>query len=258
MTTDVHSPPTVHPETLAIKRRLWMACVWAWPAAIVCFGIPFALVAGFVPPPNPSWSAERIAGFYADNLTGIRVGILCAMFASALLLPFYAVVSAEIRKIEGRPALLASIQWGGAVVLVTFFQIIALCWLAASYRQDTSPDITRMLNDYCWFVWSTLVPTYMIQYICMAVAGFMDRRVQPLWPRWSAYMNLWIAVTGAGGVLAVFFKTGPFAWNGVVGFWIPVIVFAVGMSVNTYLLLQRARYEESTGVPVGHSGGAYA
>ena len=240
------------PATIAIKRRLWLACVWTWPTAIVCFGIPFVFGAGFVPPPNPSWSAARVAAFYADNLTGIRVGILCAMFASALLLPFYAVLSAEIKKIEGRPGLLASIQWGGAIVLVTFFQIIALAWLTASYRQDVSPDVTRVLNDYCWFVWSTLIPTYMIQYICMAIAGFMDRREQPLWPRWAAYMNLWVAVTGAGGVLAVFFKTGPFAWNGVVGFWIPVVVFVVGMSVNTGLLLRRARYEESIGLVVGH------
>lgn len=251
MAAELHAEP-IHPATIAIKRRLWIACVWAWPVSVVCFGIPFVFLAGFIPPPSPSWSSERIASFYADNLTGIRVGILGALFASALLLPFYAVVSSEIKKIEGKPGLLASIQWGGAVILVTFFQIIGLAWITASYRQDVSPEITRLLNDYCWFVWSTLIPTYMIQYICMATAGFMDRRPKPLWPRWSAYMNLWIAVTGAGGVLAVFFKTGPFAWNGVVGFWIPVIVFAVGMFVNAWLVLARGRYEESLGLTMGH------
>ena len=243
-----------HPVTLLIKRRLWMACIWAWPVAIVCFAIPFVFSAGFVPPPSPSWSAARIASFYANNLTGIRVGVLCAMFASALLLPFYAVVSAEIKKIEGKPGLLATIQWGGAIMLVFVFQLICLFWITASYRQDVDPAITRMLNDFCWFVWSTFIPTYSIQYICMAIAGFMDHRERPLWPRWSAYMNLWVAVTGAGGVLAVFFKTGPFAWNGVVGFWIPVIVFGAGMSVNTVLLLKRAKYEESIGLPIGHEG----
>jgi len=45
-------------------------------------------------------------------------------------------------------------------------------------------------------------------------------------------------------VLAVFFKTGPFSWNGVMGFWIPVILFVVGMTVTMVLLLQRARYEQ--------------
>jgi hypothetical protein len=227
----------------SVRRRIWLACVWSWPVAIVAFAVPFVFVAGLVPPPSPAWSAQELADFFADNRTGIRVGVLGAMFASALLLPFYAVVSSEIKKIEGEPGLLASIQWGGAVVLVAFFQIICLAWITASYRPDVSPEITRMLNDYCWFVWSTLIPTYMVQYICMAVAGFIDKRPAPLWPRWAAYMNLWVAVTGAGGVLAVFFKTGPFAWNGVVGFWIPVILFAVGMSINTWLLL---RHEKAT------------
>lgn len=241
-----------NPAVTAMKRRIWYACIWAWPVAIACFGIPFAFGARFIPPPQPSWSSERIAAFFADNSTGIRVGVLCAMFASALLLLFYAVVSAEIKKIEGRPGLLATLQWGGAIMLVFVFQLICLVWITASYRQDVDPGITRTLNDFCWFVWSTFIPTYSIQYVCMAIAGFMDHRERPAWPRWSAYMNLWVAVTGAGGVLAVFFKSGPFAWNGVVGFWIPVIVFGAGMSVNAWLLLRRAKYEESIDVPVGH------
>jgi hypothetical protein len=243
--SSIDAPAGADAATAAAKRRIWLACVWSWPVAIVGFGVPFVLVAGLVPPPSPAWSASELADFFADNVTGIRVGVLCAMFASALLLPFYAVISSEIKKIEGEPGLLASIQWGGAIILVAFFQIICLAWITASYRQDVSPEITRMLNDYCWFVWSTLIPTYMVQYFCMAIAGFIDRRSAPLWPRWAAYMNLWVAVTGAGGVLAVFFKTGPFAWNGVVGFWIPVILFAVGMSVNTWLLLRHDKIERS-------------
>jgi hypothetical protein len=228
-----------------------MFCVWAWPIGFVTFMIAFVFIAGFVPPPSPAWSAERIGRFYADNRTGIRVGMIGAMFGSALLLPFFTIISAEIRKIEGPSALLAPTQFGGAVVLVTFFQIIGLVWLLASYRPEINPEIIRALNDYCWFVWSMLIPTYIIQFVCMAVAGLMDIRPHPLWPRWAAYLNLWVAVTGAGGILAVFFKKGPFAWNGVVGFWIPVILFAIGMSVTAVLLRGRVRHEARLGTTPG-------
>jgi hypothetical protein len=84
------------------------------------------------------------------------------------------------------------------------------------------------------------IPTYSMQYICMAIAAFIDRRHQPAWPRW-------VAVTGAGGVLAVFFKTGPFSWNGIIGFWIPTAVFAAGMFMNAWLLHRRLRYESTPG-----------
>jgi hypothetical protein len=228
-----------------IKRRIWLGAVWSWPVGAVIFGVSFVLIARFVPPVPPSWSAQQVADFYAAHTTSIRIGLLGAMFGSAFLLPFYAVVSAEIRKIEGKDALLAPIQFGGAIVLVTFFQIIGLLWLLASFRPEINPELVRTLNDYGWFVWSMLIPTYIIQFVAMAIAGFMDSRPDPIWPRWAAYLNLWVAVTGAGGVLAVFFKTGPFAWNGLVGFWIPLILFAIGMTVTTALFHRRATREVS-------------
>jgi hypothetical protein len=232
-----------------IKRRVWMAAIWSWPVCAVVFGVAFLFVVGFVPPPSPALSAQQIGDVFAANRTGIRIGVLVAMFASALLLPFLTVVSAEIKKIEGRLGLLAPMQFGAAIALVMIFQIICLAWLTASYRPEINPEITRAFNDYTWFAWSTFIATYMIQFICMAVAGFMDIRERPAWPRWAAYLNLWVAVTGAGGVLAVFFKAGPFAWNGVVGYWIPLILFVIGLSATTWLLHRRARYE------AGQSGG---
>ncbi len=235
------------PASAAIRRRLHYACVWAWPAAIIGFGVPFVFLAGFFPPPSPGASAVDIARFYLDNQASIRFGLIGALFASSLLLPFYTVISKEIRKIEGRGALLAPIQFGGAVILVAFFQIICLFWLLASFRPDVSPEIIRGFNDYGWLVWTMLIPTYSMQYVCMAIAGFMDTRPNPTWPRWAAYMNLWVATIGAGGVAAVFFKSGPFSWDGIVGIWLPTVFFAVGMTVNTVLLYRRAKIDFATG-----------
>ncbi|MBB3606134.1 hypothetical protein FHT40_005823 [Mycolicibacterium sp. BK556] len=231
----------------AIRRRLHYACIWAWPVAIIGFGIPFVFLAGFFPPPSPGASAADIARFYLDNQASIRFGLIGALFASSFLLPFYTVVSKEIRRIEGRGALLAPIQFGGAVILVAFFQIICLFWLLASFRPDISPEIIRGFNDYGWLVWTMLIPTYSMQYVCMAIAGFMDTRPDPTWPRWAAYMNLWVATIGAGGVAAVFFKSGPFSWDGIVGIWLPTVFFAAGMTVNTVLLYRRAKIDFTTG-----------
>jgi hypothetical protein len=40
-----------------------------------------------------------------------------------------------------------------------------------------------------------------------------------------------------GGGIAVFFKHGPFAWNGIIGFYAPLTVFFVWLVITTYLLL---------------------
>jgi hypothetical protein len=39
-----------------------------------------------------------------------------------------------------------------------------------------------------------------------------------------------------GGGVAVFFKHGPFAWNGVIGFYTPIIAFVVWIGVMTYCM----------------------
>jgi hypothetical protein len=226
-------------ERDAFKRRLRLACIWSWPVCVVTFFGFFAVLAGFIPPPDPSWTAKEFAQFYADNRTGVRVGLLGAMFASALLLPFLTVVSHEMRRIEGPGALLAPIQYGGAVMLTLVFQIICLFWLLASFRPEVEANTIRAFTDFGWFVWSMYIPTYMLQFLAMAIAGFMDKREHPLWPRWAAWFNLWVAIIGAGGVLAVFFKTGPFAYNGLIGFWLPVIIFMLGMTMTFELLRRR-------------------
>jgi hypothetical protein len=128
-----------HTPNDPFRQRLWMAGIWAWPVLGVTFGFFFIIVAGFLPPPQESASAAEIAAFYNDHRTAIRAGLIGAMFASALLLPFFTVVSAEMRKIEGRNPLLAPIQFGGAVILCAFFQIICLFWLLASFRRKQAP-----------------------------------------------------------------------------------------------------------------------
>lgn len=244
------------PDFEAIRYRIKMCCIWSWLPCVVLFVVFFGLIAGFIPPTGEDWSAERIAEFYGENRTSIRIGLIGAMFATALMLPFYAVISHEIRKIEGLGSLLAPVQFGGAVILVAFFQIICLLWLLASFRSDADPDITRAATDYGWLVWTILIPTLSLQWICMAIASFIDYRARPLWPRWAGYMFIWVATTNAGGICAVFFKTGPFSWNGIVGWWLPTVSYALVMTIAMVLMRNHAVRERA--VPTAPSPSTWA
>src|SRR5262249_59457655 len=89
-----------------------------------------------------------------------------------------------------------------------------------------------------WLMFVMVFPAYTLQMICIAIAGFIDKSPHPTWPRWAAYLNLWVAFSGMGGGLAVFFKTGPFAWNGLIGFYLPISVFAIWLGITTVLLIR--------------------
>lgn len=45
------------------------------------------------------------------------------------------------------------------------------------------------------------------------------------YPRWIGFVNFWIAILFLPGVLLPFFKSGPFAWNGLIGFWLVAFAF---------------------------------
>jgi len=42
----------------------------------------------------------------------------------------------------------------------------------------------------------------------------------------------------------VFFKDGPYAWNGLLAFWVPLTAYATWMLVSFWLLRQAIAHEE--------------
>jgi hypothetical protein len=219
------------------RTRVQLASVWAGPVFLVTYAIAFWGIAGWMPPSDPTLSADQVADIYAGDRTGIRVGLILSMVSATLLFPYFAMISRQIASIEGgRFSPLAMMQFGAGTLLIVFFDVCLMLWVGASFRSTFDPDTVRTLHDVAWLMFVMVFPGYCLQMICQSVAGFLDTSEHPTWPRWAAWMNLWVAFSGMGGGLAVFFKDGPFAWNGLIGFWAPITIFAIWLCVTTYLL----------------------
>lgn len=219
-----------------MAKRIQLAAVWAGPVFFVLYVIAFVGIARFVPPLAPSWGPDKIAQVFTERAIPIRVGMVLGLIATTLLFPFFGVISIQIARIEKRMPILAVMQFGGAVLLIVFFQICGMLWITATFRSELDPSTIRMLDDLSWLTFVMVFPSYVLQLSCIALASFMDGSARPLWPRWVAYLNLWIALSGAGGGIAAFFKHGPFAWNGLVGFYIPIAAFVIWIAVMTYYM----------------------
>jgi hypothetical protein len=215
---------------------------------VVGFLIGFVPLAHFGPPPRPSASAPEITAMYLGNLTGIRIGCLVMMISLALIATWGVSIAAWTRRMErGVPILTyGSIACVGAAIVIV--ELIPMTWAAAAFRpDDVAPEITRAFNDFAWFLFLFTWPPFSIWCTLIATAVFTDRNDVPLFPRWIGYFNIWSALLFVPGGLMAFFKTGPFAFNGAITFYIPLSVFLIWMIIMTWAVLQaEKRYQPVT------------
>ncbi len=234
-------------DSSSLKYTVQKACIWVVPVMIAVWLGAF-LIAGFLPVPQPSDSADEVAQMYGDDRTAIRLGLTLTIFCAAWLAPFTGVVSAHMRRIEGSVAPLAYTQCAMGALLILEFIYPMMILQVAAYREERSPEIVQVMNDLGWMLFIGIVCTVFIQFLVIGIAIFMDRREDPVFPRWVGYFNIWAALMMCPGSILPFFKDGPFAWNGLINFWLVASAFTTWLVVMSYALLKaidHQRREES-------------
>lgn len=228
---------------LKLQMNYQRVCAWSGVICVALFFLAFG-VAGFIPPLTPHSSAQKIAEYYQQHATAVRFGA-CIMLVSGLFYAaFTAVVSAQMMRIPGVHISVTFTQLvAGAFACITFM-LPAMLFVVTSFRPGRDPQLTQLLNDLSWIILVMPWPPFLAQNWAFSFAILSDRREQPLFPRWLAYLNLWAPIVFSPSLLLPFFKVGPFAWNGIFVMWIPALVFILQFVANTWMLLRAIRSEE--------------
>jgi hypothetical protein len=194
------------------------------------------VAAGFLPPLSPGMSAAQVAAHYQGHTAGIRFGAGLIFLSSMFYVWFSAVISGQMRRIPGVHPTVINAQLAAGAFACLAFLMPALLFAVTAFRPDRSPDATVLLNDMSWFILVMPWPPFMAQYFAFAFAILSDPRPTPLFPRWLGYFNIWAELMFTPAIILPFFKSGPFAWNGVFVFWIPAAVFGALFIINTIWL----------------------
>jgi hypothetical protein len=210
------------------------AMAWSGVGFAIVGGIGSIMV-GLLPPVPPSRTAAEVAQFWSTNAGLRRCGIILMLAASAFLAPFGALIAVRLKQMEGRFAPMAYLELAATAVATMSFILAAMVFAAASYRPERDPQITQALDDLGWLSYIMLWPPATCQ--CLAVTFAIFGAKQQIWPRWLAYLNAWVAFIVVAGGLAVLFKDGVFAWNGLLAFWLVAIVFGMWYTVMTWQML---------------------
>lgn len=220
-----------------MSARVQTACAWCGPAFVVLFFAGF-IIAGLFPPPTPSESAREVAAAYRDNPDLRRLGLFLMLLAAGLTGPFVAVISTQLKRIEGGETM-SNLQLVGGACGVVAIIVPIFIFMAATYRPGRSPEVTQALADLAWLPFIANIPPAIMQAVAIAVATLSDRSRRPVFPRWFGYYQLWVAFLFIPGGFVVFFKHGALAWNGLLAFWLAATVFGTWFIV-TSIMLRRA------------------
>jgi len=226
-------------EKTSLKYQL--ASAWCGPAFVVTF-ILFWMIAGHnLPNPSPALSADEIAARYHEYLGSLRLGFIVSLVVIVLYMPWTALLSAQMARIEGPFPVLTYLQLlgGGLTVMVVSFS--AMFWVTGAFRPERDPALIQLLSDTGWLCIDTQYACTTLQMVAAAFVGLADKSKEPLFPRWVCFLTIWCGLSFIPASLTGVLKTGPFAWNGILSFYIPYAAWLAWFAVASLYMIREVR-----------------
>ena len=159
------------------------------------------------------------------------------MISGMFIAPMVGVVSVQMRRLEKTTPVMTYTQLVAGATGILFFIIPALLFLVTAFRPERSPELTYLMNDFSWIV--TVIP-YPSQFmVCVAVGVcILNHPDNNIFPRWLAFFNFWLAIGFIPASLLPWFRSGPFAWNGLFPFWLAGTLFFLWFLVMAIVLVK--------------------
>ena len=227
---------------MLISIRSQRFIVWWGIVFAVIFGLAFVFLFNMVPPPSPKLSAAQVAHWYAVRHTKIRLGAVIAGWTSAFMVPLFVVIAAQMARQEQGQKPWTILTVSGGVLMSIFLVLPPLFWGVAAFTPARDVQITATMHELGMLTLVTTDQFFIFAWVAVAVICFLPTSVaNSPFPRWFGYLTAWIAFMFEAGAIAFFPRTGPFAWNGLLVFWSPFVLFGAWIAVMCYLLLGALR-----------------
>ncbi|MCX2934284.1 hypothetical protein ORI20_28870 [Mycobacterium sp. CVI_P3] len=222
-----------------MKRATELACAWGGIAFSVLFFVGFVGIARFFPPLSPADTAEQTAAIYRDHASAIQTGLLVAYVGTMCFLAFGSGIVGQTRRIRGVAPAVTFFQVSSYASAVLLIILPLICWFTAAFRPETrSAESIQLINDFGWIGFVIGFPPFVTWVFSTGLAILSDESERPLYPRWSGYLSLCMGLLQVMALLLVFFKVGPFAWDGLFSWYIPFTDFFAWFVVITVLTIK--------------------
>src|SRR5882757_5863869 len=222
------------PKTANIKTQL--ISLWTVPVFGVVYVIAFIAFPGFLPPMSPNLTADQVATFYREHTAAVQFSMVTYDLLGVMLIPFFMVIVIQMKRMATQSHVFAYCYLTAAVSGATIFALANIFYLVAAFRPDRNPELTMLLNDMAWITFIAPVGMIVGQNLLLGLAIHFDRGPHAVFPRWVGYFSIATGVAIAPAALAAIVKTGPFAWDGLVSFWLRNGAYATFLVVMFFVV----------------------
>src|ERR1700687_1840211 len=173
-------------EKLSLRYQLLSA--WSGPAFLLTFIVFWGILGTNLPAPvSPALNPHDVAVRYLGSWTQMRIGFGISLITVVLYLPWTALLTVQMARIEGRFPVLSLLQLLGGGLTVLVVSLSAVFWAVAAFRPERAPSEMQLLNDLGWLCIDLQYACTTLQMYAAAAVGLADKRPTRLFPRWVCW-----------------------------------------------------------------------
>ncbi|WP_221793817.1 hypothetical protein [Aquisediminimonas sediminicola] len=222
-----------------VDTRFWRLCAWNGPLFMGVFIIFWGIMGHNLPPYSADLPASDIAAYFRENANQVRTGMVLAMTFTISYCVWGLAIAKVMEQVVGKDNILVDLEKWGAGLTVVPVLVSCSFWLTGAFRPEALPDsVLQMLYDMAWLLIDLAYSITSVQMFALGAAFLMDRRQQPLVPKWLAWYGIWVGFMFIAECLMPFFKSGPFSRSGTLNYWIEFSIWFVWCPTLTYYLLR--------------------
>jgi hypothetical protein len=222
------------------------ALIWLALGMAGLYFVSLIFLMQIFPPPAPNQSAAQVAQVYAHSNLRFRAGVAVAIISGGFYLPWTMVIAVQMDRIEKRRSIWTMMQALTSAAGTWIFALPPLLWGAAAFNAHRNPEITTLMHELAFIVFYCASSFFPFQLVAVGVVSLSRNNVDPrsAFPRWLGWLSIWTAAVASEGFVGVMFNSGPFSWNGVFVFYLPLAVFTVWMTAMAFMMLRAIGSQE--------------
>jgi hypothetical protein len=225
------------------KRELWIGW-WTLVVFYNLYGLLFFVITRTQPPPQPSLDPRGIVQWFDDRHHGLIYGFAIVFVVGGATSLMNATLAYTMRRMSVSRAFAYSYLLIYALASLPGMLLMGIACTVGAMRPDRDPALVSWLYDFAFLSFEGTMGVFLIGSLVWMGAVLLDEN--GVFPKWFGYLNLCNALTEVVVAPAWIFKDGVFAWNGLIAWWINMVVFVV-YTIAFLTLIRRLILREDFG-----------